>query len=174
MMTYNRARQILASYGGQPNYWPASERAGLQRLLESDKSLQALQQQALQLDYQLTGLFVKQAGVDPERLAQQISSRLPKRKPARLNPATWFRQFHLRVKAAFGSKHSGGMAATLAMALLVAVGLASIDNRLTDNLPLPSDPDPWIVMADALDNASGLELFAELEPGLFEESADKM
>lgn len=50
MISIERAKTIIESYGGQPVFWPEHERFAMQQLLKNSSELRFLQQQEIALD----------------------------------------------------------------------------------------------------------------------------
>ncbi len=175
MITTDRARQILASYGGTPEQWPEGERTDLQHLLSFDKKLQALQQQALQLDNQLTDLLVADEAVSNERLEAKILASLPARRVVNDDKRSsgWFDDFSERLRSFIGDNYSSWTIAGSVLTLVLAAGLIMIGNNHTGPaLSVVAEGDAWSLMAEDIDTSSELELFAMLEPELFEDDSD--
>ena len=73
VITFERARDVLDAYGGDPARWPDGERAALSALIATTPELEALQRSALELDRRLDA--AKLAPPDA-RLAAAITARL--------------------------------------------------------------------------------------------------
>lgn len=174
MITIERARQILASYGGSPAQWPEAERAAMQQLLLADSELQELQRQAERMDVQLAGLFAVPGEEDCRSLSRNILARVPDRRPREQErtPRTaykleaFWRSLLLRPAATWTL--AGGT-----LILVVALGTLHWQWQLVGSEMQPTGrEDAWGLMADALDNSSDLELLAVLEPELSEDDLD--
>ncbi len=173
MITIERARQILACYGGNPHRWPEAERADMQLLLASDSELRKLHRQALQLDGRLTELFAfaeEETAFRP--LADKILAGLPERTVVDPGPVGRApRKLRDRFAALWAPPARWSLAGA-ALAMLIALGLAQFGGQSVS--PQTGDRgDAWLLMVEALDdNSSDLELFAVLEPELSEDDLD--
>jgi hypothetical protein len=81
MISTNRVKALLKSYGGNPEAWPENERFAAQQCIVRSDMLKSLQNQALKLDQTLTDLFTKDQGAardnDLTILSQRIVRQLP-------------------------------------------------------------------------------------------------
>lgn len=177
MITDERARQILASYGGSAVRWPERERVSMQHKLASDGALRVLQQEALLLDSQLAELFTEQESASTERLAQRILASLPERTAdngqENLNScgraATWLDALN----SIFTRCCWGWATAAAVLSVVCVIAVNRLDGGTAVVAPqLAGAEDEWQLMADALDNSAELELLAVLEPELFEDDQE--
>lgn len=87
MITVDRAKTILACYGGDSSLWPEHERMAMQVLLARFSSLRILQLEALSLDQLITIPVDQQSDIKDQQyysklIAQTVSS-LPKQSPVK-------------------------------------------------------------------------------------------
>lgn len=76
MITVDRAKTILASYGGDCSLWPEQERQAMQALLANSSSLRLLQSEALALDKLISIPVEQQSDLNhySQLIAQTIST----------------------------------------------------------------------------------------------------
>jgi len=170
MMTNDRAKKILASYGADCRNWPVNERALLQQYLSSNVDLQKIQQQELQLDEQLIKMYTEVNISDTQLLQKRILASLPKRKSTSNSSINHFspRINKLLLNRINLFLNPTGATATMMVVIFLAIGIfgfnyespAFIENNIEDE---------WLLMAEALDSSNELELLAVLEPELYEE-----
>jgi hypothetical protein len=165
MMTTDRAKQILACYGGSYEQWPIDERLALQQLLLSNAGLLKAQQQALYLDKKLEQLFANTQMIETRQLEQKILMNLPNRQyVSRPQTSNKF----LNMKGWLN--HIINPAKTIsAMALMLILAISSfqfIANQ-SDTRPVSihMEDELWL-MAEAFEQSEELELLAILEPEL--------
>lgn len=167
MMTNDRAKQIIASYGGRPEHWPEAERDSLESLVRGSSELQILQQQALQLDERLAGLFMSDQAEATDALAERIMRALPEQTPVpqRINVvamvAEWF-------APSTRSLAWTGVMASVIVALLVVTQIKqpSLDTPATTI----AMEDEWSMMSEVLAEPDDMELLAVLVPELSDET----
>ena len=175
MMTNERAKQILASYGANPKKWPVDERALLQQLLLSNADLQKIQQQELQLDDQLIKMDSAINQPDTELLQKRILAILPNRKVTSKSSINYFfsgfkKSLLSRINQLVNPTR---ITATVLVIMLLIVGLFDF-NYESPALIENNMEDEWLLMAEALNNSNELELLAVLEPELYEDTSDLM
>lgn len=174
MMTNERVEQILASYGGHPEQWPAAERTAMLESIAANANLQFMQQQAIQLDEQLAGLFANDDGRATEDLAQRILDNLPETQAVK-SPSVY------HALTAWVRRHIVNMAytapvAATALVLLAVVVLAPLHQQTEQTgLLTASADDAWLMMAESLESPSDeLALLAALEPELYDDGWDSL
>lgn len=176
MISTDRVKAILKSYGGNPDAWPENERFAIQRCIARSDMLKSLQNQALKLDKTLTGLFNNDQYIVSENdlttLSQRITAQLPKQ-PTR------------SVKKPTSSIFNRFWQYVLYEQAVVPILLGSIAFALTVFMVAES-PMPYengfslaeyntLVLDDYLDNkeiiqtSEELEMLTFLEPELLEE-----
>lgn len=172
MITNERAKQILASYGANPEKWPVDERAPLQQLLLSNTDLQKFQQQEWLLDEQLIKMYSVVNESDTQVLQKHILASLPDRKSTSNSSIN---RFFPRINISLLNQlfNPTGIAATIMVILLLTVGIFDF-NYESPALIENNMEDEWLLMAEALDNSNELELLAVLEPELYEDTSDLM
>ncbi len=169
MMTHNRAKQIIASYGGQAEHWPEAERDGLKSLVAGSSELQTLQYQALQLDERLTAVFASQKPEATDALMERILGALPEQTAAgrkRINLVTTLADW-----LTFGNRTlawSGGVMASVIVALLVATQIKQPSPDMTSATTIAME-DEWSMMSEVLVEPDDMELLAVLVPELSDE-----
>ena len=172
-MTNKRAKQILTSYGGQPEKWPVDERLLLQQLIISNTELKQIQQQELQLDEQLVTMFSSINEPDTQLLQKCILATLPDRKITSNPPVNhFFSRFNKSLLN--GTKlllNPHGIVATIMAVMLLTIGFLEF-NQTSPTLAENSMEDELLLMAEALDNSNEFELLAVLEPELFDDTLD--
>ena len=172
MMSKERAKQILASYGGQPEQWPSTERLSLQQLLLSDAELQFIQQQALQLDAQFAKMAAAIEQTNTQQLEQTIMASLPERAVVKNSQTTGsnIRGIYQTISSKFNNLiRFDWIVAAVTVSMLIAIGIVQFNNIPVDSNPADAG-DELLLMAEALDNYDELELFGMLEPELLEDS----
>ncbi len=174
-MTNKRAKQILTSYGGQSEKWPVDERSLLQQLIFSNTELKEIQQQELQLDEQLVTMFSSINEPDTQFLQKRILATLADRKITSNPPVNHF--FSRLNKSLLNSTklllNPSGIVATVMAIMLLTIGLFNF-NHTPPTLAENSMKDELLLMAEALDISNEFELFAVLEPELFDDTSDLM
>ena len=175
MVTIERAKQILACYGGKPEQWPVDERLDLQQFLLSNTDLQLIQQQALELDEQLVKTFTAFKGTDTQYLQKNILANLPDRKkPENSQFSEFLTPINKSLANAINKLFSpAGIMATVTMLVLLTIGVFNFKYE-TPALISNGMDDELLLMAEALDGSDELELLAILEPELFEDTSDIM
>ncbi len=169
MMTNERAKQILASFGGKPEQWPEDERLCLQQLLLSNTELRIIQQQELQLDEQIVKMFSDIKDTDTHYLQKTILASLPHKEiPASSKTIKFY--FDLINRKIYNLLDPVWVVATVSIVMLLTVSL----NDMPSTLNTSSMEDELLLMAETLDNSEELELLAVLEPELFEDTSDMM
>ncbi len=167
-MTTDRAKQILACYGGHFEQWPVAERQDLENLLLSDKALQAEQQQALILDEQLEQLFVDCTEVNTQQLEQNILLNLPDIVLKRIKLEDKLLPFQ---DLFYFAKTLGAVA----LILFVTVSLIQFNGK--HQIPariLNSQGDELLLMAEALDDSDEQEWLALIDTEFFEDELNEM
>ncbi|WP_031433931.1 hypothetical protein [Methylomarinum vadi] len=174
MITIERARQIIECYGGNPNRWPETERAAMQRLLSNHQDLQELQRQAMQLDERLLELFTVQEDTNHETLADQILANLPDRTATEPEPTLRpLKNLTNLLPSLFNRPMPAWSLAGAALVMLLALGVVQFGRQQASHEPqLANGENPWLLMAETLDNSADLELLAVLEPELAEDDLD--
>ena len=169
MMTNERAKQILVSFGGKPEQWPADERLCLQRLLLSNAELRITQQQELLFDEKIVKMFSGIKDTDTHYLQKTILANLP---PREITASPKTIKFYLDFinRKINNLLEPSWVIATVFIVILFTVSFNYMPSTLNTN----SMEDELLLMAEALDNSEELELLALLEPELFEDTSDMM
>ena len=166
MMTTDRAKQILACYGGSFEQWPIDERLALQQLLSSNAGLLKAQQQALYLDKKLEQLFANTQMIETRQLEQKILMNLPNRQyVSRPQTSNKF----LNMKGWLN--HVINPAKTISAMALIVLAISSfqfIANQSdTHPVSIHMEDELWL-MAEAFEQSEELELLTILEPELID------
>ena len=166
MMTTDRAKQILACYGGSFEQWPIDERLALQQLLSSNAGLLKAQQPALYLDKKLEQLFANTQMIETRQLEQKILMNLPNRQyVSRPQTSNKF----LNMKGWLN--HVINPAKTISAMALIVLAISSfqfIANQSdTHPVSIHMEDELWL-MAEAFEQSEELELLTILEPELID------
>ena len=132
MISVDRAKRIIQSYGGRLQAWPESERQDVTQLLLDSKSLTDLQQQALVVDDFIGIAEPKVEDILDQQCAERILAKLPEQQ-RKIHPIAM--QF-LPLKSLFSEKFATATPVLLVAVLVMSVlGLSNglLLNESTDN-----------------------------------------
>ncbi len=173
-MTIERAKQILSSYGGSVNQWPANERSAMQNLLLSNAELQALLRQEQQLDREIAQFTAVNKIADIEDLERKILQSLPERKATVASNSvtgaankTLLGRIRVIVKQWDQFVSPTWAVSTAAAVVLMVISIVQFNALSPQVSPSKFDTDDELqLMAEALDNSNELALLVMLEPEL--------
>ena len=178
-MTTERAKQILASYGGNPVGWPQAERELLQQAIEQNPKLQALQQQALQLDEQLTQMIeYEQSQLNSVKLDLLESKILSRINQSERNHKIKKTSLLNSLSGIFTHYPHTQLAAALVLLLVCVSGLwqistVSMQQSRSTQTQIALEQELWL-MDQMLETPVENDFFALLEPELFEDESIDM
>lgn len=166
MMTTDRAKQILACYGGSFEQWPIDERLALQQLLSSNAGLLKARQQALYLDNKLEQLFANAQMIETRQLEQKILLNLPNRQSVS-RPQTSNKFLNMKGWL----NHVINPAKTISAMALIVLAISSFQFIANQSATHPDsihmEDELWL-MAEAFEQSEELELLTILEPELID------
>jgi hypothetical protein len=113
-VSIERVRQILETYGGNPDGWPEAERQAAAQRIQASTELQQLQQQAIELD-SLIDAADTTAATDPAR-EQMLMERILQDLPAQAQNVTDLQQ----------ARNSRGLPRRLRLPALLSAIAASV------------------------------------------------
>jgi len=165
-MTTDRAKQILACYGGSFEQWPIDERLALQQLLSSNAGLLKARQQALYLDNKLEQLFANAQMIETRQLEQKILLNLPNRQSVS-RPQTSNKFLNMKGWL----NHVINPAKTISAMALIVLAISSFQFIANQSATHPDsihmEDELWL-MAEAFEQSEELELLTILEPELID------
>jgi hypothetical protein len=140
--SFERARQILEIYGGDPTVWPEHERQAMQQVINTSKELQALQQQAMELDALIDQADTSPAG-DPVG-EQQLMERILRDLPEQAANVTDLQQLPRRQNRAAKLRLPAMLSAVAASVIVFMVVLQQPDSVLQpDATPAQEAFEQW-------------------------------
>ncbi len=179
MVTMQRAKQILISYGANPKLWPVDERSYVLQQILTEPELQALLEQEQQLDKQLEALFSEIEQTDAQQLHQKILMNLPENEPGPDKQSISYAQladgYVQRLKKTFNTLLTPSRLVTTGatLSMLVAVAWLQFYSSRPEGFIRPGNMDDELqLMAEAMDKSEVMELFALVEPELFDDDLD--
>lgn len=178
MVTMQRAKQIIISYGANPKLWPVEERPHVLQLILVETELQALLEQEQQLDKQLESLFSEIEQTDTRQLHQKILINLPENKSVSDKQILTYSQltssYVLSLKNTLNTLLAPSwQVAGVTLSILVTVAwLQFYSSRPEDFISSGGMDDELQLMAEAMDKSEEMELFALVEPELFDDDLE--
>ncbi len=182
MVSVDRAKRIIRSYGGRIQAWPASERQAVVRLLLDSKTLTDIQQQALLIDDLIGGAEYKAEDELDQQCAERILANLPEQQ-RKIHPIA---MLFLPYKHIF--RETMSTAAPVILVAAVVMSVLSLSNSLsfnenTDNSQYLTLSEYMAVYVEdnninedenTLVNDDQLEILAFIEPQIISDNDDSI
>lgn len=182
MVSIDRAKRIICSYGGRIQAWPSSERQGVVQLLLDSKTLTDIQQQALLIDDVIGEAEYKAEDELDQQCAERILANLPEQQ-RKIHPIA---MLFLTYKPVFRETMTTATPVILVAAVVLSVLSLSNSLLLNENV----DNGQYLTLSEymavyvedsnitedenTLVNDEQLEILAFIEPQIISDNDDSI